>query len=621
MCGIVGIASKSPVANRSWIATARDAMTHRGPDDFGEWWSDDGRVGLGHRRLSIIDLSIAGHQPMADSDGECHVVFNGEIYNFREIRLSLERKGHSFISNSDTEVIVAAYREWGPECLSRLSGMFSFALFDSKKDKVFLARDRAGEKPLYYSTANGVLRFSSELKGLMADPSFDRRINSAALDCYLAIGFIPGELCILDGVRKLPPAHAMQFDLREGSARTWRYWGIPDAKSHDGQNLDSEERLVLELESTLQDAVRQQLVADVPVGILLSGGIDSSLITALAVRARPKIKTFTVRFPGFDEFDETEHAKLIATRFATEHIELEATESAVDLMPMLARQYDEPMADSSMVPTYMISRLVREHCTVALGGDGGDELFGGYSKYNRYLGMQRRLARIPQFIRTAAAGISASLLPIGFRGRNWMQQLACDFDCSVPFDGAHFDHIARGSLSRSAASLELIAEELWTSRMPCEHDVVQRATRMDFENYLPEKILVKVDRASMINSLEVRAPFLDQRLIEFAFADVPTSLKVSETNRKILLKKLARRILPAEFDAERKQGFSIPLASWLKSGPWREFFREVLTDGSTSTFNAKTINRLLAGQARGYTNSERLFSLVLFELWRKEYGV
>lgn len=596
-------------------------MTHRGPDDAGEWWSEDGRVGLAHRRLSIIDLSPAGHQPMRSADGACTIVYNGEIYNFMNVRSSLERAGHKFRSNSDTEVIIASYREWGTDCLSKLNGMFAFALFDANKERLFVARDRAGEKPLYYAVANGSFRFASELKGLMADPSFDREINPEALDCYLAFGFVPGDLCMLQRSNKLPPAHALSFDVRAGTVHKWQYWNLPDCELESLGTSQDAEALVGELESRLHTAVRRQLVADVPVGVLLSGGVDSSLITALAARERPEIKTFTIRFPGHAGFDETEHARLIASHFGTQHIELEGAESTVDLMPALARQYDEPMADSSMVPTFIISKLVREHCKVALGGDGGDELFGGYAKYNRHLHSARRLAFLPQLFRTSLASLAETVLPVGFRGRNFLQQLATDFDKTLPLDGVHFDRSGRRSLTKGGPGYDSIAEDVWSRRVPLVSDMVQRATRHDFENYLPEKILVKVDRASMLNSLEVRAPFLDYQLVEFAFSNVPSLLKVSLNERKILLKKFAARLLPPDFDVQRKQGFSIPLASWLESGPWREFFHDVLTDTASTTFDRKAVASLLAGQAKGYSNSERLFSLVLLELWRKEYQI
>ena len=596
-------------------------MSHRGPDDAGEWWSDDGCVGLGHRRLAIIDLSPAGHQPMQDVSGQLSIVFNGELYNFPDLRTELAGRGHCFRSRSDTEVILAAYREWGTDCLSRLNGMFAFAIYDGRTRQLFMARDRAGEKPLFYALANGILRFASELKGLLVESTLPRRIDREALDCYLAMGFVPGGGCILRDIKKLPPAHALLFDLKGGQSRLWRYWELPkfDPGAADGQ-VD-ETALLDELEALLADAVRRQLIADVPVGVMLSGGVDSSLIVAMAVRAAPDVKTFTIRFPGYSRYDETDHARLIARHFGTEHVELEATESSVDLLPLLARQFDEPLVDSSMIPTYLVSRLVRRHCTVALGGDGGDELFGGYEHHSRLLWMWQRLGHIPRCLRLPVAKVAEALLPAGFKGRNWLQGLGTDLVRGLPLIASYFDRSARRRLMAGHGSWELAAEGIREQRIPQVADLLQRATRMDFANYLAEDILVKVDRASMLNSLEVRAPFLDYRLTEFAFRKVPSRLKATANSRKVLPKRLAARLLPPGFDLHRKQGFSVPLDSWLRSGPWQTLFRDVLLGAGDSPFSRKEVGLLFEGQARGRANGERLFALVLFELWRKEYGI
>jgi asparagine synthase (glutamine-hydrolysing) len=422
MCGIAGAASTTPIRNREWLSSSLEVLHHRGPDASGQWWEAAGRVGLSHRRLAIIDLTPAGRQPMWDTRNELIIVFNGEIYNFADLREQLKTRGATFKSHTDTEVILAAYREWGEDCLSRLNGMFAFALYDSRSARLMLARDRAGEKPLFYSVRDGELRFASELKGLMADPALDRRVDLESLDCYLAMGFVPGERCMLQGVAKLPPAHALTFDLNSGRSRLWRYWELPKLVEEPGQD---EESLLDELEALLADAVDRQLVADVPVGVLLSGGVDSSLVTAMAVRARSTVKTFTIRFPNAGRLDETEHARLIARHFGTEHVELDAEPSTVDLLPLLARQFDEPIIDSSMIPTFLVSRLVRRHCTVALGGDGGDELFGGYSHYDRLLWLERRFGRAPRPLRRAAAYWQPRYYPSGPRAgtgcRPWIR--------------------------------------------------------------------------------------------------------------------------------------------------------------------------------------------------------
>ncbi|MEI7635939.1 MAG: asparagine synthase (glutamine-hydrolyzing) [Syntrophus sp. (in: bacteria)] len=621
MCGIIGIASNAPVSHRQWLVAGRDAITHRGPDDAGEWWSADGRMGLAHRRLSIIDLSPAGHQPMLDATGVFCVVFNGEIYNYQDLKKELQSLGHVFRSTSDTEVVLSAYREWGTDSLLHFSGMFAFGIYDQNKRRLFLARDRAGEKPLFYRQANGSIAFASELKALMAAPDFPRRIDPEALDCYLAYGYVPGDRCILQGVNKLPPAHALLFDLESGKSRVWRYWQLPDYDGSATADQISEDELLVEMDVLLEDAVRRQLVADVPVGVLLSGGVDSSLVTAMAVRAAAKVSTFTIRFPGYGLYDETNHARLIARHFGTKHIELEAADVTVDLLPLLARQFDEPMVDSSMIPTYLVSKLVRQHCTVALGGDGGDELFGGYGHYDRLLWMQRWLGRFPQGVRVSLARAAGALLPVGFKGRNWLQGLAVDLKRGVPLIALYFDQCTRRRLIARQDSWSPVAEAIREGRVSQTADMLQRATRMDFENYLPEDILVKVDRTSMLNSLEVRAPFLDYRIIEFAFGKVPSYLKATPTSRKVLLKKLAARLLPKEFDHQRKQGFSIPLGSWLQNVAWQQFFHEKLLGSNDTLFNRQFVKGLLDGQAKGRANSERLFALVLFELWRKEYKI
>jgi asparagine synthase (glutamine-hydrolysing) len=619
MCGIVGTGSTAALPNRSWLAVGRDAMTHRGPDDAGEWWSADGRVGLAHRRLSIVDLSPLGHQPMHLVERGLSIVFNGEIYNHNELRQDLAALGFTFHSHSDTEVLLVAYAAWGEECLSRLNGMFAFALYDYPRRTLFLARDRAGEKPLFYRLANGTLQFASELKALMANPANPRSINAEALDCYLAMGYVPGERCMLRGFNKLPPAHAMRFDLQSGKAEVWRFWQLPQLETTSLTNCD-EDALLDELENLLEDAVRRQLVADVPVGVLLSGGVDSSLITAMAVRASSQVQTFTIGFPGRAKLDETEHARLIARHFGTCHTELMADDATADLLPRLALQFDEPMVDSSMIPTFLVSQLVRQRCTVALGGDGGDELFGGYGHYSHLQWMQKKLGAIPRPLRKGIALAAEKLLPVGFKGRNYFQSLGVNLDNDLPLISSCFDVNTRRRLMTAHRNWSPAAEPVLKNCLQLSTDLLQRATRTDFVNYMAEDILVKVDRASMLNSLELRSPLLDYRLIEFAFGKVPSRLKATEFNKKILLKRLTARVLPPNFDRQRKQGFSIPMAEWLKSGPFRTLFHDVLRDRQCS-FDAATIEGLLRGQDKGQSNGERLFALVLFELWRREYGV
>ena len=619
MCGIVGVAGNVRIARES-LATMREAMHHRGPDDQGLWWSADGRVGLGHRRLSIIDLSEAGRQPMAAAGGALQVVFNGEIYNYQELRAELVALGRQFHTATDTEVILQAYAAWGTGCLSRLNGMFALALYDDARKQLLLARDRAGEKPLFYRLDSGALTFASEVKGLLADPSCPRVLDIEALDYYLAFGYVPGERCLLRGIRKLPQGHALTFDVSTGATRVWPYWSLP-AASLSGA---SDDELLAELERLLSDSVRLRLIADVPVGIMLSGGIDSSLVAAMAARVSSRrIKTFTISFPGHATFDETPYARAVARHFDTEHVELAADPASVDLLPELARQYDEPIADSSMVPTYLVSRLIRREATVALGGDGGDELFGGYFQHSWVQQQGRMGGWLPRPAQRLAKALVSRLLPVGTKGRNYLLGLTAPNPFNIVQFNVIFDADARRRLLRPLGVQTLTPEgpEQYKAALCRDRATpLQQATALDFRTYLVDDILTKVDRASMLCSLEVRAPFLDPRLIDFAFARVPDRLRATGRERKILARRLAARVLPSDLDLTRKQGFALPLAKWFK-GDWGRFMEDVLTGPDATLFDRQVIRQLLTGQRVGFFNTQRLFALTMIELWRREYRI
>ena len=624
MCGIVGFAGSHPLPDPQIIAVMRDGLTHRGPDDAGLWSSPDGLVHLGHRRLSIIDLTEAAHQPMAaDETSRIVIVFNGEIYNFKEIRDELMAEGHVFRSRSDTEVILRAYEAWGTSCPERFNGMFAFCLYDRQQRRLFLARDRAGEKPLYYLHRPGSFLFASELKAIMADPSFARQLDPEGLRSYLAYGYVPGERCILRYAKKLPPGHAMTYDLTRDCLTVWRYWTLPDEVEKAGKGL-SDADLTDELESLLRDAIRKQLVADVPVGILLSGGLDSSLVTALASQeASSPVRTFTVTFPGYDGHDEGPYARLVADHFHTRHLELEAEKASPDLLVELARQFDEPLADHAIVPTYLLARLIRRHAKVALGGDGGDELFGGYPHYGRLLKQEHLRPFIPAGIRRGLAGLAARWLPPGTAGRNHLIGYGAGLCRSIAHINVYFD----ASLRRQLLTPQVQdAAEGWQPEQDREglcgtdHSPLRQAMEADFRSTLADGYLVKVDRSAMLASLEVRTPFLDYRLVEFAFRRVPNALKVRGGSRKILLRHLAARLLPKELDITRKQGFTMPLNAWLK-GDWGEFMGHVLGDASPDLFQPAAVACLLRRQEQGYANANRLFALSMFELWRREYKV
>ncbi len=623
MCGIVGIFSKhSPIADSNHLLMMRDAMVHRGPDDAGTWWSSDKRLGLALRRLAVIDLSPAGHQPMEDLAGRYVIVFNGEIYNYRELRDQLVGSGHVFRSKSDTEVLLEAYKAWGKSCLSHLIGAFAFAIYDQARQMLFLARDRAGEKPLYYSHSDDRFVFASELKALMADPDFERKLDLDALDHYLAYGYVPCDRAIIKNTCKLPPAHAMELSLETNDVHIWRYWTIP---SNPGDSDASIEDLTQKLETLMSNAVCRQLAADVPVGIMLSGGLDSSLITAIAANGfdRP-IKTFTVSFPEHRAFDEGRYAGLVAEYFGTDHHDLPAEAASVSLLPQLARYYDEPLADHSILPTALLASLVSKSVTVALDGDGGDELFGGYPHYSYLQKLEIIRELLPEKIREVGASIASLSLPVGTKGRHHIMGLEGKTASSLSAVNVYFDRKLRMKLLSplyDSGYRPLISPE---SRKGAYFDtsasVLQNATRTDFQTTLADDYLVKSDRAGMIYSLEMRAPFLDHQLIEFAFTQVPDHLRSTLCKRKILLRNLAKRLLPPTLDLSRKQGLTLPLSVWFK-GEWGKFMTGVLMEADSLIFDKGVITRLIKGQQRGFTNTNRLFALTIFELWRREYGV
>ena len=620
MCGIVGIAGRVPITHRECLAVMRDRLQHRGPDDLGLWWAADGRVGFGHRRLAIVDLSPGGHQPMVTPSGDA-CIFNGEIYNYKVLREELREAGCNFHTNSDTEVLLQACRTWGPDALERIEGMFAFGFYEASRKRLLLARDRAGEKPLFYATVNGTMMFASELKALLVHPAFPRRLNSAALNHYLTYGYVPADRCILSGVSKLRPGQALLWDVESASERTWQYWRLPESAPPSGQDDRSLEG---ELEARLEAAVRRQLVADVPVGVLLSGGVDSSLVTALAARVSAEpVRTFTVSFPGHRKHDESSFARLVATHFRTEHRELAADSASFSLLPALARQVDEPIGDSSIVPMSLLSREIRQHVTVALGGDGGDELFGGYPHYSWLLRTARLRRWTPALVRRGISRV-ARRLPVGTARRNHLVGAEGDDAWAIAHINVYFDLLARrqllAPLIRQGVAIDDAPERERAGRSRPADTLLRRATATDFLTTLPEAYLVKVDRMSMASSLEIRTPWLDRPVVEFAFGAVPDRLRATATARKILPRRLAMRLLPAGLDLQRKQGLSMPLKAWFQ-GDWAVFVADVLRASPEWLFETAAIERLLELQRRGWANEQRLFALVMFELWRREYQI
>ena len=624
MCGILGISSKNSLISEHQFRASLEMLHHRGPDNTGVIYDKELNLALGLKRLSIIDLSANGSQPMEDQENRIQLIFNGEIYNYKELRKDLEKLNHEFTSASDTEVLLHGYTEWGKDLFEKLSGMFAFAIVDKLKNEIVLVRDRAGEKPLFYSILNGELFFSSEIKPLINFPGLSKDINPLSLNQLFEFGYTPRSSSIFRDIRKLAPGTTLTFNLKTREHIIEDYWEISERilKTNLKLNVDEsiEKNLVSQLEGLLEKSVNSQLNADVPIGIFLSGGMDSSLITAIASRLRDKINTFTVIFSHYKKFDESSHARLVANTFATNHHELEANSINPAIIDELTYFFDEPMFDSSMIPTYLLSKTVSSSCKVALTGDGGDELFGGYPHYNKLLRLRKISNYIPIIIRKGVSSVCNNLLPIGFRGKKTIELLSSDFVNSYPNIAEFFSNSDRKELFNNSKFKTQKIDTLIESNVPVIEDYISRATFSDFQNYLSEDLLVKVDRASMANSLEIRSPFLDREIIEFSFLNLPSSLKVEKNERKIILKKLAEKILPPTFQKDRKQGFSLPLGSFLLEEDWYDYFHQKIIDSDQDIFNHKAILKLLNSKYRIDQNAERLFAIVLFMCWVKRFN-
>lgn len=550
---------------------------------------------------------------MRSEDDRYTIVFNGEIYNFAALREELIGHGVRFSSSGDTEIVLAAYRVWGEECLTRLNGMFSFAIYDEGAANVppslFFARDRAGEKPFYYVHAPDAFRFASELKAL----GHPGQIDLQALNHYLSLGYVPGKLCLFTGVRKLPPAHCGRLVLNTGELSIRPYWSLP--ANRPDSRVDGPE-LAEEAGALIEDSVRLRLVADVPVGVLLSGGLDSSLVAAAAARVSVgPVETFTIALPG-SSLDEAHHAQKVAAYFGTRHHVLPLDKPSLGLLDGLAPFIDEPIADSSILPAWLVFGLARKQVTVALGGDGGDELFGGYSDYTTSLADARRWGWVPQPAMRAAAA-AASLLPAGVRGRNRVASLREGPFQQLIWGRPYFDSRLRRRLLKPAAAAELGAsleapEHFLQGLFNQGTDALDSMTRTHFGGILPDDFLVKVDRASMAHSLEVRAPFLDHRLIEFAFGRVPSHWKVHGGESRRLQRLLAKRWLPADLDINRKQGFSIPINEWLRNEGERGLMARL--EGLPAVINMDEVRGLVRGHLAGRANGGRLFALMMLAI-------
>jgi asparagine synthase (glutamine-hydrolysing) len=624
MCGICGIVGPERV-DRDVLGRMTGVLRHRGPDDEGYFvreYEHGVGVGLGFRRLSIIDLE-SGNQPIANEDGSVQLVFNGEVYNFRELRTELVARGHRFSTNADTEVIVHLYEDHGARCVERLNGMFAFALWDEAQRELILARDRFGKKPLHYAELGRSLLFGSELKALLQHPGCPRELDFESLSRYLALEYVPTPYSIYGGVKKLPAGHLLRW--RDGSSSIEPYWDLSfDPSQEDGR---SDADYVEEFRSHLREAVRRRLVSDVPLGAFLSGGIDSSSVVAMMVDALPAsaVKTFTIGF-GERSFDESKHARRVAEYFGTDHHEDVFTPGVlVDLLPTVVDVLDEPFADASVLPTYLLSRYTRETVTVALGGDGSDELLAGYPTF-----AAERVARLYPLPRLLHERL---VVPLAERLRVSTANFSLDFKLKrflrgVKSPGALRHPIWLGSFTPAEQERLLVH----TPRDPFEEhrrrfadaptsDRLERLIYLYAKTYLQDDILVKVDRASMANSLEVRAPFLDVDLVNF-LGRVPPRLKLKRFDTKYLLKRAMADLLPPGIAGRAKKGFGIPIAEWFKHELREPLLEELAPDRirQQGIFEPATIQSLISEHMTGRRDHRKpLWTLFVFQLWHRRW--
>ncbi len=625
MCGITGFIAQNnfPDAVDSTLVLDRMCrrIAHRGPDDQGMLVS--GAVALGMRRLSVIDLE-GGQQPISGCTKAVTIVFNGEIYNYRELQCDLQLRGHEFKTNSDTETILHAYEEFGAACVERLRGMFAFAIWDARRQELFIARDRAGKKPLYYSLSpQGTLIFGSELKSLREHPEFRGVISTEALDSYLTFGYVPDPLTIFRDVHKLPPGHHLRFS--NGRVHLQQYWDFPYDESLAKPAQDGEECFE-ELRALLDEAVRVRLVADVPLGAFLSGGVDSSAVVGLMARHTPQpVKTFSIGFHE-DSYNELKYARLAAKHFGTDHHEFVVTPDICEIVDELVWHFDEPFADSSAIPTYMVSKLAREFVTVVLSGDGGDELFGGYT---RYATDRKRsgYARLPRVLRQGLMQPLGSSLPHGAWGRNYIYVMAFEAIDRYIEDVSIFTRLNKRSLytegfHQQLGETEAAARFRDYANRSGSKDSLHRLLYLDSKTYLPGDILTKVDRMSMAVSLEARVPLLDHKLIEFVCTRIPSAMKMKGLETKHLFKRAVSDLVPAEILNRPKQGFGVPIEQWINQ-QLRERLHETLTEPRTQQrgyIEPRYVRTLLDEHERGRRDhATELWALFMLELWHRTF--
>ena len=617
MCGICGLYyfSRDDVVEKDRIQRMARTLSHRGPDDEGVYL--DGRVGLGHRRLSIIDLST-GRQPISNEDGSVWTVFNGEIYNFLEIRNQLIEQGHQFQTQTDTEILVHGYEQYGVGLVEKLNGMFAFAIWDAQEQRLVLVRDRLGIKPLFYHRDNSRLIFGSEVKSVLASGLVPKDIDPDQLPMYLSYGYLPNGATMFRDIHQLPPAHMLVCEPE--SMHIERYWDLDQIETNESL---TEEEAIEQIGHLFRESVRRRLMSDVPLGAFLSGGLDSSAVVGLMSQLMDQpVKTFSIGFE-VDEYNELNDARRIADHFGTEHHELIIRPDAIDLLPKLISAFDEPFADSSAIPTYYVSEFARQHVTVALSGDGGDELFAGYK---RYLTPPRdeRFLKLPTWVRSNLVGQVGQWLPTQARAKEYFSYI------SQP---ELERYLARRCIYPPWSQQKLLATDMWTSE---ERDVAYRYAHqriqskphgsflekmlyLDTVTYLPFDILTKVDRMSMLHSLEARVPMLDHTLVEYA-AKIPERLKLSDGQGKHIFRKTISSWLPSHVFQKKKHGFALPLEHWFRK-ELRDLVSDVLaTSRQRDYFNAGYIQHLLDDHQKGIRNhSARIWTLLVFEMWHQHY--
>ena len=626
MCGIAGFVSQESFAsNRADAVVVLDRMcrriAHRGPDDQGMFV--EGTAALGMRRLSIIDLA-GGHQPLSGCTDAATIVFNGEIYNYRELQRELESQGHRFQTHCDTETIVHAYEQYGEKCVDYLRGMFAFAIWDARRRELFIARDRAGKKPLYYTvTSSGTMIFGSELKALREHPEFRGEISIEAIDAYLTFGYVPDPLTIFRDVHKLPPGHHLKFSA--GRVLVEQYWDFPYIEPQ-AEPARSEEDCLEELLALLDEAVRVRLVSDVPLGAFLSGGVDSSTVVGLMARHSDQpVKTFSIGFHE-DSYNELKYARVAAKHFGTDHHEFVVTPDICEIVDELVWHFDEPFADSSAIPTYMVSKLAREHVKVVLSGDGGDEVFGGYTRY----ALDRRrsgFARLPHVLRYGLMQPLSRRLPHRAWGRNYLHHISSEpldryvEDISI-YTKLNKPLLYTDGFRRQLGESEAASSFLELAGSARSGDPLDALLYLDSKTYLPGDILTKVDRMSMAVSLEARVPLLDHKLIEFVGTRIPASMKMKGLETKHIFKRAVGDLVPAEILDRPKQGFGVPIEQWINK-QLRDRVRETLTEARTTErgyIEKHYVNVLLDEHECGRRDHAReLWSLFMLELWHRTF--